>query len=197
MSDSIDPAQLKSYSPNAKWAQSHRPECVSAIGLILLAWNRTEEQLAWTISGIMGITLIGDEGIGHSSDWIMATVMAETGTVHARIKIVDAILKKALEGHPLRDTWATIRQRLRPLADRRNVVVHTSWAWSEEQPGYLLQIERDGKVWGWNERHFSNLFDDIKSMEEEVHAFMIAVADELRAGTLTSPYLTPKKIPQF
>jgi len=197
MSDSINPAQLKSYSPNARWAQSHRPECVSAIGLVLLAWNRTEEQLAWTISGIMGITLIGDEGIGHSSDWIIATVMAETGTVHARIKIVDAILKKALEGHALRDTWATIRQRLRQLADRRNVVVHTSWAWSEEQPGYLLQIERDGKVWGWNERHFSNLFDDIKSMEEELHAFMIAVADELRAGTLTSPYLTPKKIPQF
>lgn len=197
MRDSIDPALLTGFSWNAKWAQSKRPECVSAIGLVLLTWNRTEEQLAWTISGIMGITLIGDEGIGFSNDWIMATVIAETGTVHARIKIVDAILKKALEGHALQNTWTTLRQRLSRLANERNIVVHTRWAWSEQQPNYLLQIEKDGKVWGWNEVHFLKLADDMNALEDDLHALMIAVASEFRAKTLTSPYLTPKQVPQF
>jgi len=133
MSTRLDSANYK-YSPNAKWVQTHRPECVSAIGLLLLQWNRAEEQLAWTISGIMGITLIGDEAVGHSHDWIMQTVMEETGTVHARIKIVDAILRKALETHALTEDWKQLRSQLKELSTQRNIVVHTRWPGARISP---------------------------------------------------------------
>ena len=196
MSESMDGSKL-SYSLNSKWAQTHRPECVSAIGLIVLSWNRTEEQLAWTLSGIMGVTLIGDSQTSINHDWLMSTIMAETNTVHARIKIADAIFQKAFDGHPLKATWTGIRLRLRQLADKRNIVVHSRWAWSEQHPDYLLQVGDNHATFRWNEQHFLDIADAIKSLEDDLHSLMLSVANELSAGTLRSGYLKPKRIDAF
>lgn len=184
-----------SYSPNPTWVQSHRPECVAAIGLIALSWTRVEEQLGSMISGIFGLKSIGEDGWGISPDWVMQTVMSETDTNHARLKIIDALLQPALKDSPLRAVWDGLMNRLRSRARERNIIVHTGWAWSESRPDDIIQVSKGGTYSAWREKDFIDSQKRIVDLELDLHRFMLSVIEALKAGILSTPYIRPDKIP--
>jgi hypothetical protein len=120
---------VTSWSPNPVWVRDHRPECVTAIGLVALAWTRVEHELTSIVSSILGQSGRGkDGGWSLNPNWIVAATMREAETIRVRIKIVDAILKPILEGDELGPKWDALSSRLFKRSRDRNVVVHSEWA---------------------------------------------------------------------
>lgn len=170
---------IRSWSPNPAWVQQHRPECVSAVGLVALAWTRVENELASMISGIVGAARIG---YGGSLDWIVNNVMNEAETIRVRLKVVNSILSRLLQGSELLVEWEHLERVLYKRARDRNVIVHSEWAWSEDAPEKVLRVEKDGSRSLWAEQDFLDAFQRIKDVEHELHGFMRKVWLEVEQG---------------
>lgn len=183
-----------SYSPNAKWVFSHRPECVAAIGLVALQWTRVEDQFTSMISGILGRTSRGDGG-GWSinPNWIIKQVMGASDNIRSRIRIVESVLLEVLEGHALVADWEALSKRAYKRARDRNIVVHTSWAWSESHPNGLLATKPDQKYSLWVEQDFLDAYERILQLEHDLHEFMKLVLIEIHEGRIVSR-ITPDMV---
>jgi len=170
---------IRGWSPNPSWVQQHRPECVSAIGLVALAWTRVENELASMISGIVGAARLG---YGGNLDWIVINVMSQVETIRVRLKVVGSLLRRLLQGSELLDEWESLDRRLYKRARDRNVIVHSEWAWSEDDPARILRIEKDGSKSLWSEEDFLDAFQRIKDVEHDLHNFMKKVWLEVEEG---------------
>lgn len=184
----------KSWSMNATWVRDHRPECITAVGLVALAWTRLESELTSMISGVLGRTgRYEDGGWAVNPNWIIAAVMGETETIRARIKVVGAIFDRILAGHTLLAEWEVLSARLYKRARDRNIVVHSEWGWSESCPEVLLRIKKDGAIEGWSEDDFLDSFERIHALEIELHLFMKQVLTEIHDRRITT-HITPDMI---
>jgi hypothetical protein len=87
-----------------------------------------------------------------------------------------------LQGSELLDEWESLDRRLYKRARDRNVIVHSEWAWSEDDPARILRIEKDGSKSLWSEEDFLDAFQRIKDVEHDLHNFMKKVWLEVEEG---------------
>jgi len=186
---------VKSYFTDPKLVRDHRPECLTAIGLVALSWTRLEGQFGSMIAGVLGRTSRsrGGGSYGINPNWIMTAVMGEAETIRARIKIVDAVLGRLLEGSDLAAEWTALTERLYKRARDRNTVVHAEWAWSDEVPEIIMKVAKDGRLERWTEADINQCFERIGALTNDLHAFMLRLIDAIHEGQITA-YVTPDMI---
>jgi len=164
------------------WVKEHRPECVSAIGLVAIAWTRVENEMAMMLGGIVGAAQVG---VGGNIDWITHCVMENLETIRVRQKVLSSILSKLLKHSDLMQEWEKVDKDLSGRARERNIIVHSEWAWIENFPNHVLQINKDGSKNLWDERDFMAAYHRIKLLEERLHKFMLKVWDEIKVGRVS------------
>ena len=131
------------------------------------------------ISGIVGAARIG---YGGNLDWMINSVMGEVETIRVRLKVVNSILSRLLQGSELLAEWSQLERVLYKRSRDRNVIVHSEWAWSDDAPERVLRIEKDGSRSLWAEQDFLDAFQRINDAEHELHGFMSKVWLEVEEG---------------
>jgi len=51
------------------------------------------------------------------------------------------------------------------------------------------------EIYGWKESDFLALVDQIKTLEDDLHRFMVAVGEAFRSGTLNTTVIRPTRVP--
>ncbi len=175
-------------SPNPTWVRDHQPGCVAAIGLIAIAWTRVEHEINSTISGILRINAGSMPGSGVSADWVISTTMQAISMSNARVTVVDRILRALLSNSSLLSRWDELYKRLKAASHKRNLIVHTGWVWSEGNPEGVVLLSKTGAHALWVEQDFIDAFDYIKSIELDLHEFMISIQQAVDDGSLKSKF---------
>lgn len=183
-----------SLSMNPAFVTLHKPDCVAAIGLVALSWTRVESEMMSMVSGALGRTSRNRSGgFNISPNRIAYAAMREAETIRVRIKIVDAVLGPMLEGNPLDDEWAALRDRLNKRGRDRNKVVHAEWGYSEDMPQGLVQKGKDDTASLWKKSDFDDVCERIAQLENDLNAFMRSVLNAIHDGTITK-FVTPDMI---
>ena len=159
-----------------------RPECAMKIALVLSNWAELEDRLAWFLSHAMSSVVERLTGSRLMFDPISYVTMESVDAIHTRLEIVEQSVISHVSTDHQRE-WESIRDRMRKIAKRRNVVVHTNWHVSDEFPGGLLREIRTKPPFGrtielWEVRDFDELLAAMTALRGRLFDFTQAVGGD-------------------
>lgn len=141
----------------------HRQQCAVLIAVVLSNWAELESVLALLLmSGLHARMNWSTPDASAPLDDTPRIVLDEIDSIHTRLTIVDKALFDRISSQ-YRDRWDIAREKIRRLARRRNIVVHTGWGVSDEYPHGLLRDVPGHPMELWTEQDFRGLADDIRA----------------------------------
>lgn len=168
----------QSWSINPEFVAQRVPSCIGAIGLVVLHWNRVEEELGLMISSAMGSSgMMADGGRFVNPNWVILTMMTEIDGNNKRIKLIDSILQQSLK-KPLLGDWKMIKTQITSSVSARNKIVHSVWGWSEQYPESVVRVDKTRSAELWTAVDFQDVIERMASVVAEISDFKLRVIDE-------------------
>lgn len=164
------------------------PECMAQIAVIALRWTEIEGHLVQLVNGALSTVERQNGGaLGLSGNRIARVALEQAETIRTRIKLINALLGPLLEGHPLQDKWAKIRDDLEKQSKMRNQIVHGDWSHAAELPGKLVRkIGRNRESWS---------VEDFESVGRRNHQLVMNITSltvEIASAKLRGEILQPQ-----